>query len=106
LHVQRWIARKAENVSWQPISREVASLLTQMGAVAGLRDIGDGPRIEGIPSLTSAVVGNRQHDGHLANTTDIAPGVTVNWSATPNTALTFAANPDSRRLKRMCRRSR
>jgi hypothetical protein len=94
LHVQRRIARKAEEVSWQPISRTVASLLTQMGSLTGLTDIGGGPAIDVIPALTSAVTGARRGDGTLAHAADHSPGVTVNWAATPNTTVSVAVNPD------------
>lgn len=94
LHVQRWIARKAENISWRPISREVPSLLTQMGALTGLVGIGGGPALDLIPTITTAVTGDRQGDGTLANTGDLAPGVTVNWSVTPNLTISGTLNPD------------
>lgn len=94
LHIQRWIARKAENTSWRPISRDAASLLTQMGVLTGLRDIGGGPTIEAIPSLTSALTGQRHEDGRLDHATDVAPGLTANWAMTPNATMLVAINPD------------
>jgi Domain of unknown function (DUF5916) len=94
LHVQRWIARKAENISWRPVSREASSLLTQMGSLVGLQDIGGGPKIDAIPSLTSALTSQRGPVGGLAHATDLDPGITVNWAVTPNTTVIVAANPD------------
>ncbi len=94
LHVQRWIARKAESISWRPISREVPSLLTQMGALSGISDVGRGPSIDVIPTLTTAISADRQLDGSLANTTDYEPGITGSWAMTPNVTLSATANPD------------
>ncbi|MFN2445582.1 MAG: carbohydrate binding family 9 domain-containing protein [Vicinamibacterales bacterium] len=94
LHVQRWIARKGESVSWQPISREVTSLLTQMGRIGGLTELGGDSSIDVIPTITSAVVGDRQPDETLTNTGNVDPGATVNWSVTPNLTLSGTVNPD------------
>jgi hypothetical protein len=94
LHVQRWIARKGESVSWRPISREVASLLTQMGTLSGLREIGDGTALDLIPAMTTAVTAERRADGEFANQRDFDPGITVNWAVTPNVTFSATANPD------------
>ena len=94
LHVQRWIARKAENVSWRPISREVASLLTQMGAVTGLNGLGGRPTFDLIPTVTTAATGDRRANGSLANRGDFDPGATVNWSITANATIGGTVNPD------------
>lgn len=94
LHVQRWIARKAENISWQPISREVPSLLTQMGSLTGLTDIGGGPTFDLIPTFTAASTGDRQPAGGLAHRTDYDPGFTASWTITPNMTVSATANPD------------
>jgi hypothetical protein len=94
LHVQRWIARKGENVSWRPISREVASLLTQMGTLSGLREIGGGSALDLIPAMTTAITVDRQRDGSFVHERDFDPGVTVNWAATPNVTFSGTANPD------------
>ncbi|QUV90908.1 carbohydrate binding family 9 domain-containing protein [Chloracidobacterium sp. A] len=40
LHLQRWIARKAERTSWQPVSRQVSNLLVQSGELRGLTTCG------------------------------------------------------------------
>lgn len=93
LHVQRWIARKAERVSWQPLSREVTSLLTQMGRI-GLPELSGQSALDVIPTITSAAVGDRRADGSLANTVHFDPGVTVNWSVTPNVTISGTVNPD------------
>jgi hypothetical protein len=89
-----WIARKAETVSWQPISREASSLLTQMGTLSGLREIGGGPRLETIPSVTSAITSQRQAAGQRHDSGDLDPGVTVNWAVTLAATVSVAVNPD------------
>lgn len=94
LHVQRWIARKGENVSWRPLGRDAPSLLTQMGVLAGLDEISGGPALDLIPTLTSVATGTRQADGTLADTGDVDPGVTANWAVTPNMTVSATANPD------------
>lgn len=94
LHVQRWIARKAENVSWRPISREVASLLTQMGALTGLSDLDGGSTIDLVPTVTTAATSDRLGDGRLSHAGDFDPAATLNWTVTPNVTISGTINPD------------
>jgi len=90
LHVQRWIARKAERTSWRPQSREAASLLTQMGVLKGLNDIRTARPLDLLPALTGA--DSSVPDGEAARSFD--PGLTALWQVTPNAAITATVNPD------------
>lgn len=56
LHVERWIARAGERISWRPISRNVSSLLTQMGTLSGIRNLPSGPSYELIPTAVTSSV--------------------------------------------------
>jgi hypothetical protein len=94
LHVQRWIARKAENVSWQPLSRESASLLTQMGAIGGLRDVRGQQRLELQPTLVSSLTSEPRPGDRVVRVGDAEPGLTSNFAVTPNMALAGTINPD------------
>ena len=94
LHVQRWIARKAENVSWQPLARESASLLTQMGAIAGLREVRGQQRLELQPTLVSSLTSERRPGDRYVRLGDADPGLTANFAVTPNLALAGTLNPD------------
>lgn len=93
LHVQRWVSRKGENISWRPISRSVSSLLTQMGALTGLTVRAEGPRFEIIPTLVSS-----RTDSYSATardrSDDLDPGLTATWTLTPNMAASATVNPD------------
>ncbi len=94
LHVQRWIARKAENVSWQPLGRDAPSLLTQMGGLGGLDDVGGGPALDLIPTLTSVLTGTPRAGGGLSHVGDVDPAVTMNWAVTPTMTISATMNPD------------
>ncbi len=94
LHVQRWIARKAENVSWRPLSREAASLLTQMGGIAGLREVRGQQRLELQPTLISSLTSERRAGDRFVRLGDADPGLTANFAVTPNMALAGTLNPD------------
>lgn len=94
LHVQRWIARKAENIHWRPISRDVSALLIQMGAITGLDEIYTGRALDIIPTVTLSATGDRRPDRRFDNVNKFDPGLTAVWAITPNLILSAAANPD------------
>jgi hypothetical protein len=94
LHVERWIARRAEKVHWQPISRDISSLLIQMGALQGLEGIRGGSLVEFIPAVTASSTGTRLASGQLHTVHKLDPGLTFNWSVTPSLTLSGAVNPD------------
>lgn len=90
LHVERWIARRGERISWQPISRTAASLLTQMGTIEGLRLPSRGSSYELVPTAVASVSDERIGDRDR----QIDPGLTGSWSMTPNLTASAAINPD------------
>jgi hypothetical protein len=90
LHVERWIAREGERISWRPISRNVSSLLTQMGALAGLRGLSSGPSYELMPTAIASSV----RDVAAGDSSEIDGGVTGAWSITPNLTASGTVNPD------------
>ena len=98
LHLQRWIARKAERIHWQPISRAVQELLPQMGELEGLEDIFAKRTLDLIPTLTGSI--NSERDavapgGARLNTVNkLDPGLTLTYALTPNLTLSATANPD------------
>ncbi len=94
LHVERWIARKGERISWRPISRDASSLLTQMGQLSGLTNLAAGPSIEIIPTATWSITGDRQRDGRIVDIGQFDPGLTSVWAMTPNLTLSGTVNPD------------
>jgi hypothetical protein len=91
LHAERWIARHGERISWQPISRSVSSLLTQMGTIAGLRLPSRGPSYELIPTAVASATDERLQD---RRDRQIDPGLTGSWSITPNLTASATVNPD------------
>jgi hypothetical protein len=90
LHLERWIARDGERISWRPISRTVSSLLTQMGSLAGIRAAAAGPSFELIPTTIASSVEQpgANRDGRFD------AGVTGSWLMTPNTTISGTVNPD------------
>ena len=90
LHVERWIARDGERISWRPISRTGSSLLTQMGSIGGLRVASSGPSYELIPTAVASTVDGTSapRDGQFD------AGLTGAWSITPNMTLSGTVNPD------------
>lgn len=105
LHLQRWVARKAERVHWQPISRSRADLLTQMGTLSGLDDIYAGRTLDLIPTVTGAINSERERGAYdpvtgatglarLNSVNRIDPGLTATYTLTPNLTLSGTLNPD------------
>jgi hypothetical protein len=100
MHIQRWIARKAERVYWQPISRDRSELLAQMGTLSGLDDVDAGRTLDLIPTLTGTISGERERDPHspgsarLNHVNRLEPGLTLTYTLTPNLTLSAAVNPD------------
>jgi hypothetical protein len=100
LHLQRWIARKAERVYWQPISRDRSELLAQMGTLSALGDIYSGRTLDLIPTVTGSISGEREVDPlapdgvRFNNVNRLDPGLTVTYTITPNLTFSVAINPD------------
>jgi Carbohydrate family 9 binding domain-like/Domain of unknown function (DUF5916) len=90
LHIERWIARDGERISWRPVSRSVSSLLTQMGSLTGLRAASAGPSYELIPTTIASSVD--QPDRAIERHVDA--GVTGAWSFAPNATVSGTVNPD------------
>ena len=84
LHLARWISRKAESVYWRPISRDVSSLLVQMGQLTELDAIGRRRTLDLIPEVVGSVAEEGQPGGGEAKETDGEPGLTATWTVTPN----------------------
>jgi hypothetical protein len=97
-HAQRWIARKAERVHWQPISRDRSELLAQMGSIDGLEEVFAGRTLDLTPTLTGSINGEREKGtdgiGRLNSVNRLEPGLTAIYSITPNLTISAAINPD------------
>lgn len=91
LHVDRWIAREGERISWRPISRTVSSLLMQMGRVEGIRVPARGPSYELIPTALSSALDDR---AAARRDNQFDAGLTGAWSITPNLTASATVNPD------------
>lgn len=100
MHLFRRIARKQENTTWMPISRDRESFLIQMGSLEGLDGIKTGRTLDVIPTVTLSRNGTREADPTLpfgarlneVNKLDI--GVTATYAITPNLILSATVNPD------------
>lgn len=100
LHIGRFVARKAERIYWQPISRDRSELLAQMGTVSGLDDVYTGRTLDLIPTLTASINGEREafplmpSGARLNSVNRLEPGLTATYTITPNLTLSAAINPD------------
>jgi hypothetical protein len=99
LHLQRWIARKAERVHWQPISRDQSEFLLQMGALTGITGLAGQRLLDVIPTVTGARserAGAMGDHGLRTLSTDgqFDLGVSANYTLTPSLTLSGTANPD------------
>lgn len=106
IHIAREFFRfDNEENSWMPISREIASTLSQAGHITGLDDISSERTLEIIPSLTISETGKRVaalppgapglDPGRFLNEPPkFEPGVTLKYGITPTVTLDFTVNPD------------
>lgn len=100
LHFRRWIARKSERTSWQRLSRNNDSLLSQAGTITGLEDVFTGSSIDIIPTIAVSNTGTREINpidpltGKLHGVNKLDPGLTVIYSISPNATLSATINPD------------
>jgi len=111
IHVLRNIDRfNDETDSWMPVSRDIASQLSQEGHLTGLEGISTERTLEVIPSVTLSETGKRVSALSVAqlaaNPTLLDPGrivnqpikadigVTAKYSLTPTVILDLAINPD------------
>ncbi len=105
LHLRRVIPRKAERTSWQPVLRDVGSLLLQMGELNGLDDVYSGRTLDLIPTVVGSVNSEREAipfmpgqvmtgQARLNTVSKLEPGLTAIYSITPNLTLAATINPD------------
>ncbi len=100
LHLRRVIPRKAERTSWQPVLRDVGSLLLQMGELNGLDDVYSGRTLDVIPTIVGSVNSEREAiptmpgQARLNTVNKFDPGLTAIYSITPNLTLAATINPD------------
>lgn len=100
LHLFRKIARKNEQTSWMPISRNKESFLIQMGSLANLDGVFAGRTLDVIPYATLSNNGTREEDltvpaGARLNTVNkLDVGLTATYTLTPNLTLSATVNPD------------
>ena len=94
LHLQRWIAHKAERDSWERVSLNVSGLLAQMGQMDGLDDLFQGKTLDLIPTVTGVIAGERQNDGRMNTNYLGSPGLSFGLGLSPNFTVSGAINPD------------
>jgi hypothetical protein len=95
IHVQRRIARRAELISLAPLARDVNGFLLQAAKLEGLENVRTNPVVDIIPSLVGQWDRARLDPGSPLNTAWRGdPGLTINYSLTPNLTLSTAVNPD------------
>jgi hypothetical protein len=94
MHVQRVIPRKNEEISWAPVDRKVSGYLVQAGELTLDREKQRVSVIDIIPSVTGLTQWEPTNPPGGRRFYKADPGITVNWSLTPNITLSAAVNPD------------
>ncbi len=100
LHLFRSIARKREDVSWMPISRDNSNIFSQMGSLTGLDEVFAGRTLELIPTVTLSNTSTREADptvpdGAKMNAVSrLDVGLTAIYQITPSLTLSATVNPD------------
>jgi len=109
-HFFRRIKRNNNELdSWMPVSKSIASTLSQAGHLTGFEGISTERTLELIPSLTISETGRQVRSygvfpGTIASLTDpgrivnepvkLDPGLTAKFGLTPTVTLDLAVNPD------------
>ena len=96
VHLERVIPRKNEKMSWVPIDRQVSGYLIQAGEIRLQRGerTGRASVADVIPTVTGAAQWERTGPLTANRFYEADPGLTVNYSVTPNLTLSAAVNPD------------
>ena len=106
LHVERWIARKGERTSWQPLSRDNASYLGQMGVLAGLDHAHGGRALDLVATVVSAIGESRvTPTAPLSRATKNDLGLTALFALTSNLTLAGTSNRISRKWSQTLHKS-
>lgn len=94
LQLERDIVGKNENVVWSPVSRDVVSVLAQMGRVEGLSDLSTSHNFEFLPTATAFQTGRLNPAGEFKTDTVTEGGANIKYGITSNLTLDFTYNPD------------
>jgi TolB-like protein len=94
--ISRNIREKSESLVWSPVSRDIAGLLTQMGALDGLTDLSTSRNLEMLPTFTGVQVGSLDtENGRFREGDPLGQmGLGVKYGVTSNLTLDFTYNPD------------
>jgi hypothetical protein len=93
VHIERFIPRRNELISWAPQDRAVSGYLLQAGRVELQRESERARVLDIIPSSVGLTQWERG-DAAPNRFYKADPGITVNYSLTPNLTLSAAVNPD------------
>ena len=92
--ITRTLQTKDETVVWAPVTRRIASVLTQMGTLGGLRGVSVSRNLEILPTATGIQLGQLTDSGYVDEPAQPDFGVNLKYGVTSNLTADFTLNPD------------
>jgi hypothetical protein len=92
--VRRTIERYPESSAWPPYSRTTPGLMSQLGTLEGLEELGSANRIEVTPYAVTKNVTRAAAGGGYDHPQEISAGADLKVGLTPNVTLNATVNPD------------
>jgi len=92
--VRRFVERYPERVAWPAYSRTTPGLMSQMGTLEGLLDLGSADRLEVTPYLVAKTVTRAATRGGFDHPGQADVGADVRMRITPNVTVNATVNPD------------
>jgi hypothetical protein len=93
--IQRDIESKDEGLVWAPVSRDIPSMMRQMGLLEGLTNLSTSRNLEILPTFTAIQVGNLDTTTGAYGAADVEEGgINLKYGITSTLTFDFAYNPD------------
>ena len=88
--------KNEENIVWAPMSRDVASFMSQFGVMEGMTNLSRSRNLEILPTFTAINFGSLDEDTGDFDVQDTSPeaGVNFKYGVTSNLTADFTLNPD------------
>ena len=86
--------KNEENIVWAPMSRDVASFLSQFGVMEGMTNLSRSRNLEILPTFTAINFGSLDDMGALDVENSPEAGVNFKYGLTSNLTADFTLNPD------------
>ena len=92
--ITRTMQTRDETVVWSPMTRAVASTLSQLGTLGGLRGLSASRNLEFLPTATGIRVGRLTDAGYVEGDAEPDLGMNVKYGVTSNLTADFTFNPE------------